>query len=108
REFREQADRQVSTVLSQLLQPEQQKRLRQIILQHAGLFALAGPDVADELGLTGEQKMKLAAVIEETQKRFQALAQKAQAGGKPEELAKEGPKIRSEPGAKIGALLSPA
>lgn len=108
KEFREGADRQVSTVLSQLLQPEQQKRLRQIILQHAGLFALAGPDVADELGLTGDQKMRVGTVIEETQKRFQGLAQKAMASGKPEEVAKEGPKIRREQEAKIDALLTPA
>jgi hypothetical protein len=123
-QFREQANKQVNEVLAQLLQPEQQKRLRQIVLQQQRLFALADPEVAKELGFGNEQEKRfLMRIMEETQKRLQEFQQKAQekiqqtaqATGNPEEVQKEAAKlqqeaakIRKEQEAKIEALLSDA
>ncbi len=123
-QFREQANKQVNEVLAQLLQPEQAKRLRQIVLQQQRLFALADPEVAKELGFGNEQEKRfLMRIMEETQKRLQEFQQKAhekiqqtaQATGNPEEVQKEAAKlqreaakIRKEQEAKIEALLSDA
>ena len=123
-QFREQANKQVNEVFAQLLQPEQQKRLRQIVLQQQRLFALADPEVAKELGFGNEQEKRfLMRIMEETQKRLQAFQQKAQekiqqtaqATGDLEEVQKEAAKlqreaakIRKEQEAKIEALLSDA
>ena len=105
-EFREVANKNVSMMLSQLLKPEQQKRLRQIVLQREGLFALGNPDVASEVKLTEEQRGKIATLLLETKERFDALQEKARNGGKPEELAMEAPTIRKEQEQKIDALLT--
>jgi hypothetical protein len=123
-QFREQANKQVSEVLAQLLQPEQHKRLRQIVLQQQGLFALADAQVAAELKFAGEQERRLLMrIMQETQKRLQEFQQKAQekiqqtaqTTGNPEEVQKEAAKlqqeaakIRQEQEAKIEALLSDA
>lgn len=123
-QFREQANKQVDDVLSQLLQPEQHKRLRQIVLQQQGLFALADPEIANELGFSNDQeKRSLMRIIEETQQGLQEfqhnaqekIQQTAQATGNPEEVQKEAAKlqqeaaeIRKEQEAKIEALLSDA
>lgn len=48
--------------ITELLQPEQAKRLRQIQLQKQGAFALQTPFVAAELGLSDKQKDTLNAL----------------------------------------------
>jgi hypothetical protein len=107
-EFRQEANKAIGQVLGELLNPEQQKRLRQIVLQQEGLFSLGNPEVAGELKLSDEQKSKFMAVIQETQKRFEALQRKAQMTGKPEEVQREASAIRKEQEGKIEALLTDA
>lgn len=107
-EFRQEAHKVFSAFLAEVLNADQQKRLRQIVLQQEGLFALGNPEVAGELKLSDEQKRQFAAIIQETQKRFEALQQKAQASGNPEEVQKGAARIRKEQEAKVEALLTDA
>lgn len=58
KEFAEVAE----TTITELLQPEQAKRLRQIQLQKQGAYALQNPTVAAELGLSDKQKDTLNAL----------------------------------------------
>ncbi len=51
--------------VEKLLRPEQERRLRQIVLQQQGPRALYEPEVADALELTAEQRGTLQALLEE-------------------------------------------
>src|SRR5207244_922865 len=69
--------------LAEILQPEQGRRLRQILLQRQGTQAFSDPQVAGELGLSAEQadrirglpddKRRLELLTEEQQARWQAM-----------------------------------
>jgi len=107
-QFREEANRMVGNVLGQLLNAEQQKRLRQIMLQQEGLLALGNPEVAGELKLTDEQKTKFSFVVREMQKGFEAVQQSAASGGDPRTVMQEAMKLRKGHESKIDALLTDA
>jgi len=49
--------------LDEFLDAGQLQRLRQITLQQEGYFALARPEIADELRITPEQRAQLAAIL---------------------------------------------
>lgn len=51
--------------IAQTLNPEQMKRLNQLVLQHRGAAAFGDSTVADELGLTVIQREKIAAIQKE-------------------------------------------
>jgi hypothetical protein len=105
-QFRQEANRAVGAALGQLLKPEQHQRLRQIVLQQEGLFAVGNPEVGGELKLTEDQQRRVTALMEETQKRFQALQEKAQAAKDPAAIHQEAARIRKEQEGKIEELLT--
>jgi hypothetical protein len=79
----EQADRMVQETLAQqlgqvnqLLNPEQQKRFRQIRLQYEGLAAVAAPDVAAELHLTPDQKLRVNQILQQQATAMSSLLQR--------------------------------
>jgi hypothetical protein len=55
----------------EILNPDQADRLDEIVLQKRGANALEDPDVADELGLTAEQREQLASLQNEAHFPFQ-------------------------------------
>ena len=109
--------------IAEILTVEQQKRWRQIELQQEGPMALERPDVAEAVGLTPEQKSKIAQVNRETQDKTQALFQEirngdrqsrneriAQLRGKSRQISDEGDKtamaiLQPEQKKKLAELL---
>lgn len=67
----EQLNRDASKEVDGLLDPAQRKRLQEINIQQNGPRVLNDPDVIAELGLSDEQKAKLAVADEENTKAFE-------------------------------------
>lgn len=61
--------------LAAILTPEQAKRLKQIVYQQQGTAALATQDVAKELGLSDEQRKRIADISAETGRKTRELVQ---------------------------------
>jgi hypothetical protein len=77
--------------LADVLKPDQLKRLKQIALQVAlqrGPQAFGEAEVADALGLSGEQKDKLKAIIDDAQKEMSSLPRGPESQKKREEIGK--------------------
>jgi hypothetical protein len=107
--YREKAQENLTAFLQGLLQEEQFKRLRQVMLQRDRLFALLGnAEVAKELEITDKQRQQFAEVAQEFQKKFEPLMKEAQKGGNPQEIGPKIRKIRKEQEERIEALLSDA
>ncbi len=107
--YREKAQENLTAFLQGLLQEEQSKRLRQVMLQRDRSFALLGNvEIAKELEITDKQRQQFVEVAQEMQKKFEPLMKEAQKGGKPEEIRPKMMKIRKEQEGKIEALLSDA
>jgi len=68
---------EASKKVDELLEPAQRKRLQQISIQQNGPRALDDPEVVAELGLSDEQKTKLAAADEENTKAFEKAVQES-------------------------------
>jgi hypothetical protein len=100
------AQENLTAFLQGLLQEEQFKRLRQVMLQREGLFALGNAEVMKELEITDEQRQRFVEVVQEMQKKIEPLLKEAQKGGKPEEIRPKVMKIRKEHRGRIEALLS--
>jgi hypothetical protein len=106
-EHRRKSDAKLSTFLKDVLDGNQQKRLLQVQLQQAGVFALLGQNEAFlPLKITEEQRRKFMEVVQEMQQKIQPLVEEAEAGGKPEEIMPKVMKIRKEHEGKIETLLS--
>jgi len=104
----EKAQENLTAFLQGLLQEEQFKRLRQVMLQREGLFALGNAEVIKELEITDQQRQQFFEVVQEMQKKIEPLLKEAQKGSKPEEIRPKVMKIREEHVGRIGALLSDA
>jgi hypothetical protein len=104
-EYRPKAREKLAAVLKETLKEDQLKRLRQLVLQQEGAFALGG-EVGKELKVTDDQRKQFAAVVREMQKRIEPLIKEAQSGGNPEEIRPRAIKIRKEHEGKIEAILT--
>ena len=98
---REQATANEKT-LSETLQPEQLKRLKQIALQQQGLAAAERPEIAESLQLTSEQKDKIRDVLQESRGKMRELFQ----GGNREEAMAKVAEQRKANNEKLLALLT--
>lgn len=106
--YRERAQENLTAFLQGLLQEKQLKRLRQVMLQREGLFALGHAEVMKELEITDKQRQQFIAVVQEMQKKIEPLLKEAQKDGKPEEIGPKVMKIRKEQEDRIEAILSDA
>jgi hypothetical protein len=107
--YREKAQEKLTAFLEGLLQEEQFKRLRQVMLQRDRLFALLGnPEITKELEITDTQRQQFVEVAQEIQKKMEPLLKEAQKGGDPREIGPKIKKIRKEQEERIEALLSDA
>jgi hypothetical protein len=107
-EYRQRAHEKLAEFVKKTLKEDQRKRLRQIELQHDGLFALGRQDVQDELKTSDQQKNKFMDLVHEMEKKIQPLIQDAQNKGTPDEIRPKVMKIRKEHKGKIEALLTDA
>jgi hypothetical protein len=108
RPYRERAQENLTAFLEGLLQEEQSKRLRQVMLQREGLFALGNAEVMKELDFTDKQRRQFVEVVQEMQKKVEPLLKEAQKGGRPEEIRRKVMKARKEHEGRIKDLLSDA
>jgi nucleotidyltransferase/DNA polymerase involved in DNA repair len=106
--YREKAQENLTAFLQGLLQEAQSKRLRQVMLQREGLFALGNAAVMKELEITDKQRLQFAEVVQKMQKKIEPLMKEAQQGGNPEEIRPNVLKIREEHRSQIEKLLSDA
>jgi spore coat protein CotH len=104
----EKAQENLTAFLEGVLKEEQFKRLRQVMLQREGLFALGNAEVMQELEVTDKQRQQFVEVVQEMQKMIGPLLKEAQKAGKPEEIRPKVMKIREEHVGRIEALLSDA
>jgi spore coat protein H len=104
----EKAQEKLTAFLEGALNPEQFKRLRQVMLQREGLFALGHAEIVKELEITDKQRQQFSEVVQEMQKKIEPLLKEAQKGGNPEEIRPKVMKIRAEHEGRIEALLSDA
>jgi hypothetical protein len=107
--YREKAQENLTAFLQGLLQEEQSKRLRQVMLQRDRLFALLGnAEITKELEITDKQRQQFGEVAQEMHKKIEPLIKEAQKGGNPQEIGPKIRKIRKEQEERIEALLNDA
>jgi hypothetical protein len=101
-EWRTEEMKRVNAVLN----PDQQKRFRQISLQQEGPMAVIHADVASELGLTDDQKKKVQEIQAQMRAEQQNLFQDA--GGDREALRGKMEALRKSSNDKVVAILTDA
>jgi len=104
----ERAQENLTAFLQGLLQEQQFKRLRQVMLQRDGWFALGNAEVIKELEITDKQRQQFVEVVQEMQKKIEPLLKEVEKSGTPEEIRPKAMKIREEHARRIEALLSDA
>ena len=96
--------------IAQILTPKQIERLSEINIQVSGITALGYEDVAEKIGLTADQKVKLKNLADETGRRLTELFPTSQAQLRDEQARQERKKkqdaIKSERKDKAIALLT--
>jgi hypothetical protein len=104
--YRARAQENLITFLNETLKREQFKRLRQVMLQREGLFALGDAQIMKEMGITDRQRQQFVSAVQEMQNKIQPLIQAAESGGRPEEIRPRVMRIRKEHEGRIEALLT--
>lgn len=97
----QETERQFQTRLDLLLEPEQNRRLREIQIQVLGLSALKLPEVASQLGLTAGQKAEMAKLEEEARQLIHKSIEESAKSGTDADFAKKMRIQRQEIDAKI-------
>jgi hypothetical protein len=108
RAYVEKAQEKLTAFLEGALKEEQLKRLRQVMLQREGLFALGNAEIMRDLEITDHQRQQFGEIVQEFQKKIEPLLKEAERAGNPEEIRPKLMKIREEQVGRIEALLSDA
>ncbi len=90
--------------INEVLNPDQQKRFRQLQLQQQGFQAVTRTDVADELKVSAEQKTKIQEIQRQQRQAMQDLIQ----GGDFQAAREKIQTLQKETGDKISAVLTEA
>lgn len=106
--YRKNAQENLAAFLQGALKSEQLKRLRQVMLQHQGLFALGDAEVRAELEITDRQRDQFVEVVQQLQQKIETLMNKARNGSDPEEIRPKVMKMREEQASRIEAILNDA
>src|SRR5205807_197317 len=108
-EHRRKSDEKLTAFLKDVLDAKQQKRLFQVQLQQAGVFALLGQNPAfAKLKITDEQRKQFRTEVESMHKKIQRLAKKAESEGRPEAIMPKVRRTRKAHELRIEALLTEA
>jgi hypothetical protein len=105
-EHRKNASEKLAKHEKEVLQPKQLHRLRQIVLQQEGGFALGQDEIQKELKITQEQLKSFMAIVHDLQKNVEVLVKEAQSGGNPEEIRPKIERLRKDHGKKLEAVLT--
>lgn len=105
-EYQMKANEKLDAFLKNTLKDEQLLRLRELVLQREGPFAVMQPDVAKELKIMDEQRRQFMTVIQELQKKIEPLMKGIQSGGDPTEIAPKIRELRRECATRLEAHLS--
>lgn len=100
---RQELTKQAEAFAKEVLTADQSKRIKQIVIQTAGLGAFAMEDVAKELKLTDEQKEKLKTLNDDFRKDRQELFQ---GGGDPQEMQTKVQSLTKEFMTKAAGVLT--
>lgn len=92
--------------LHEVLKPEQERRLAEIVLRVQGPPGLLRTDIAAQMKFTADQKKKLEKITEEAQKGIADLEKQLKDGKPPEPLHKEAQKLRNEEQEDVYKVLS--
>jgi hypothetical protein len=106
-EHRRKSEEKLATLLSDLFDARQRRRLFQLQLQQAGAFALLGQnELFLPMKITDEQRGKFMAVVREMEMKIQALIGQAGNDASPEAIMPKVLKIRKDYESKISAMLT--
>jgi Spy/CpxP family protein refolding chaperone len=102
------AERQAeqTKLVNSILNPDQQKRFKEISLQQQGLQALATPAVADELKLTADQKTQIQTVLQQRNETMRGLFQQGGNGGDFAAVRDKMTAMNKDTDTKLAALLT--
>jgi Spy/CpxP family protein refolding chaperone len=101
-EIRKDQDEKIGSILD----AKQKDRLKEIVLQQTGAFALIDKDVAEALKLTDDQVNKIKELADGFQKEMREAAQSARNGGDASGARETFTKIRKEGQEKLLAVLT--
>jgi hypothetical protein len=104
--YRERVIDNLAAFLEGALSEGQLRRLREIELQQEGSFAIARPDIGNELQVTDEQRKQFMTVMQDLEKKVQPLVKEAQSGGDPQDIGPRILRIRREHEARMEAILT--
>lgn len=107
-EHRKRANEKLAKHLGEVLQPEQRKRLGQVVLQQEGAFALGRDDVRKELKITPEQMKQFMGIVQDLHRSVEPLVKEAQVGGDPAEIGPKIEQLRKDHAKRLEAVLSDA
>ena len=99
----EEARKATEKAVTEILKPNQLKRVKQISLQQQGGRALSNPEIAAALKLSNEQKDKIKSIQEETRT---ARGQRGQRGQRSEEELKKQQEARKAANEKLMNVLT--
>jgi len=105
RKKREEARQATEKAVTEILKPDQLKRVKQISLQQQGGRALSNPEIAAALKLSNEQKDKIKSIQDETRT---ARGQRGQRGQRSEEERKKQQEARKAANEKLMEVLTSA
>lgn len=94
--------------LQGVLQPEQTKRLQQLMLQREGLFSLGNPDIQQQMQMTDTQRRQFFQTVQQMQQRMQAVFEELQRSGQTEQAQARIAALRRETMGRLDALLTSA
>jgi len=92
--------------LHEVLKPEQERRIAEIVLRVQGPPGLLRTDIAAQMKFTTDQKKKIEKITEETEKGIADLEKQLKEGKPPEPLQKEAQKLRNEEQEDVYKVLS--
>jgi hypothetical protein len=79
-----------------------------VTLQREGAFGLGRDDVRSELKVTQEQMKKFMAIVQDLQRKAEALVKEAKSGGNPEEIRPKIEQLRRDHARELEAVLTDA
>lgn len=110
-QFREQAEarqKQEKEKLAAILKPEQMKRLEELVLQRQGSGVLGNAEVAAALGITDEQKERIAKTRQESMEANREQMRELAQGGDREAARAKMTELRKAADDKVYAVLTDA
>jgi hypothetical protein len=96
-------DRASERFMSEVLKPDQARRLRQISFQVGGPLAFRDPDITNSLQLTADQKTKIQGIEDEARRQLRELLQ---AGGNRDDARRKALDVLNKSREKLIGLLT--